>query len=75
MSLHQLDRETDGLPAGRRSVPALAGALLPVVLAFMSACGDNGNGEEDTLLTGLSGVVIFALVVWLVIRTVRQRRS
>jgi hypothetical protein len=51
-----------------------AGVWIPVVLAFMSACGDNGGGEEDTLLTGLSGVVIFVLLAWFVIRAVRKRR-
>jgi hypothetical protein len=27
----------------------------------MSACGDNGSGEEGILLTDLPGVVIFIL--------------
>jgi hypothetical protein len=29
--------------------------------------------ENDTLFTGLSGLVIFAIIVWLVVRALRQR--
>jgi hypothetical protein len=51
-----------------------AGAGILVLLAFLTACGENGNGEEDTLLTGLSGVVIVVLVAWFLVRAVKKRR-
>lgn len=54
--------------------PTLVAALMPEALALMTACGENGNGGEDTLLTGLSGLVILVLVVWLVVRAVKKRR-
>jgi hypothetical protein len=46
---------------------------IPAVLLFLSACGGDDNGEGDTLLTGLSGVVILAIVVWLIVRSMRKR--
>ena len=44
--------------------------------AMLTACGDDGNGggNEDTLLTGLSGVIIFGAVIWFVLRKVKSRR-
>ena len=44
--------------------------------AMLTACGDDGNGggNEDTLLTGLSGVIIFGAVIWFVLRKVKGRR-
>ncbi len=50
----------------RVKVPA-AGALL-----LLAACGNEENGN-DTLLTGFSGVVILALVIWIVVRMARNR--
>lgn len=48
---------------------------VPAVLLFLAACGDdNGGGNEDTLFTGFSGVVILVLVVWFVMRKARNRR-
>ena len=48
--------------------------LWVTLMAMLIACGDNGNGgNDDTLLTGLSGVVIVGLVVWLVVRSMRKR--
>lgn len=52
-------------------------AVWPVLaVAMLTACGDDGNGggNEDTLLTGLSGVVIFGAVIWFVLRKVKSRR-
>ncbi len=47
---------------------------IPTVLLFFAACGDdNDGGNEDTLFTGFSGVVILALVVWFLMRKVRNR--
>lgn len=46
---------------------------IPTLLLFLAACGDDDNGNEDTLLTGFSGVVIFALVIWFVVRTMKKR--
>lgn len=47
--------------------------LIVTVLALMTACGGDENGDEDTLFTGLSGLVIVGLIVWLVVRA-RKRR-
>lgn len=48
---------------------------VPGVLLFLAACGnDEDGGNEDTLLTGFSGVVILAIVIWLVVRMARNRR-
>lgn len=68
---------------GRRCLPMITGkrtinflaAWLVLAAAFLTACGDDGNGggNEDTLLTGLSGVVIFAALIWLVVRKLKQR--
>lgn len=30
-------------------------------------------GESDTIWTGLSGVIIFLIVLWLVLRAIRKR--
>jgi hypothetical protein len=45
---------------------------IPAVLLFLAACGDNDGGNEDTLFTGLSGVVILILIVWFVARRTRK---
>jgi hypothetical protein len=60
--------------SGGRTARPLAVTLIVGMLALMTACGDNENGQEDTLFTGLSGLVILALVVWLVLRAVKKRR-
>lgn len=65
-------RPTSGGRTARALVVLLTFGVL--VLTLMTACGDNGNGEGDTLLTGLSGLVILVLVVWLVARAVKKRR-
>lgn len=46
--------------------------MAAVVLA---ACGGNGNGGggEDTLFTGLSGLLILGALVWFVWRKVKRR--
>ena len=45
---------------------------IPAALLFMTACG-NDNGNEDTLFTGFSGVIILVLIVWFVMRKARSR--
>lgn len=45
-----------------------------VMLALMTACGDDGEGNDDTLLTGFSGVVILAIVIFIIMRSVKKRR-
>lgn len=47
--------------------------LAPGVLLLLAACGNDETGNEDTLLTGFSGVVILAVVIWLVVRMARNR--
>jgi hypothetical protein len=49
--------------------PVLAAAMLTA-----AACGDDGSGgNEDTLFTGLSGVVILGAAVWFILRKIRSR--
>jgi len=48
--------------------------LWVALMALLMACGDEGgNGGEDTLLTGMSGVVIVAIIVWLIVRSRRTQ--
>lgn len=49
--------------------------LWAAVMGWLVACGDDGNGDNDTLLTGLSGVVILVLVLWGISRAVRKHRG
>lgn len=55
------------LPATVWSVP-----LLVIVLNLFVACGEDGDGNNDTLFTGLSGVIILAVVIWILVRVVRK---
>lgn len=45
---------------------------IPAVLLFLAACGNDDEGNEDTLFTGLSGVVILVLIVWFFVRRSRK---
>lgn len=48
--------------------------LIPGLLLLLAACGNDENGgNEDTLLTGFSGVVILAIVIWIVVRMAKKR--
>lgn len=47
--------------------------VVPGVLMLLAACGNEDGGNEDTLLTGFSGLVILAVVIWLVVRMARKR--
>ena len=47
--------------------------LIPAVLLFFAACGNDDNGNQDTLFTGFSGVIILALVIWMVVRMAKKR--
>ena len=44
-----------------------------LLFMFMTACGNDDNGNEDTLFTGFSGVIILVLIVWFVMRKARNR--
>jgi hypothetical protein len=46
---------------------------IPAALLFLSACGNDDEGNEDTLFTGFSGVIILVLIVWFVMRKARNR--
>lgn len=46
---------------------------IPAALLFMTACGNDDGGNEDTLFTGFSGVIILVLIVWFVMRKARSR--
>jgi hypothetical protein len=55
-------------------IRVFTGWWLVAMVTLTTACGEDGDGNEDTLFTGLSGVVIFVLVLWLVLRAVKRRR-
>lgn len=45
-----------------------------VTLLLFTACGeDDGEGGDPDLFLGLSGFVIFLVVVWLIWRAARRR--
>ena len=46
---------------------------IPAALLLLSSCGNDDNGNEDTLFTGFSGVIILVLIVWFVMRKARNR--
>jgi hypothetical protein len=46
--------------------------LWTALFVLLAACGDDG-GNEDTLLTGFSGVVILAIAVFFVMRAMKKR--
>lgn len=53
--------------------PHLTAAAVGLAV-LLTACGDDNGGENDTLWTGLSGLVIFALIAWAAITIIRRRR-
>ena len=53
------------------SGPALG--LAAALALLFAACGDNGDGNGDTVLTGFSGVLIFGIVAWLIWRWARNK--
>lgn len=55
------------MPVTAWSVP-----LLVILLSLFTGCGDDGE-NNDTLFTGLSGVVIVVVVVALIWRWSRRR--
>lgn len=48
-------------------------ALLVAVLVVLTACAGDGPGNDDTIWTGLSGLVIAVVVLVLVSRWIRRR--
>ena len=57
----------------RGSMDARVNIAVTTILLALVACGENENGNEDTFLTGFSGVVIFGIVIWLIVRALRKR--
>lgn len=45
-----------------------------ILAAFLFA-GCGGNGGNDTVLTGFSGVLIFGIIVWVLFRYVSKKKS
>lgn len=43
------------------------------LMVLLVACGDDGNGNDDTLLTGFSGFVILVLAAFFVVRAMKKR--
>lgn len=44
-------------------------SILVALMLLLSACGDN----NDTILGGFSGVLIFGIIVWVVYRYINRR--
>ena len=42
-------------------------------MALLAACGDEGNGNEDTLFTGFSGLVIVVIAAFFIFRAMKKR--
>ena len=47
--------------------------VLGTILIVFVGCGGDDNGNDDTLLTGISGVVIAAIAIWFVVRAMKKR--
>jgi hypothetical protein len=47
-------------------------AFLVVLMVALAACGEDGS-NNDTILGGFSGVLIFGLVVWIIYRYVSRK--
>lgn len=47
--------------------------LMAMVLFSLAACGNDDNGDGDSLFTGLSSVVILGFVIWLFVHAARKR--
>lgn len=50
-------------------------ALLVALLALLSACTGDGPGNDDTLLTGFSGLVIVIVAFVLISRWIKRRED
>jgi hypothetical protein len=48
--------------------------LLVALMALFAACGEDGS-NNDTILGGFSGVLIFGLVVWIIYRYVSKKKG
>ncbi|MGZ8565648.1 MAG: hypothetical protein ACXWXS_01205 [Actinomycetota bacterium] len=44
------------------------------LFSLLTACGNEGDGNDDTLLTGFSALVILAIVIGVVVVVGRRRR-
>ena len=50
-----------------------ANILAATLLLTLGACGNDGEGNDGTLLGGFVSVVLLAFVVWLVVHAARKR--
>lgn len=48
------------------------GLLLVSLMVALAACGEDGS-NNDTVLTGFSGVLIFGIVAYIIYRVVRSK--
>lgn len=48
-------------------------AALVAMMAALAACGDGEKGNSDTIWTGLSGVLIFGVLIVIAIRFYNKR--
>lgn len=47
-------------------------SVLVVLMIVLAACGENGS-NNDTILGGFSGILIFGLIVWIVFRYISRK--
>lgn len=47
-------------------------SLLIALMLLLAACGGDG-GDNDTVLTGFSGVLIFGIIAYVIYRYIRRK--
>lgn len=61
------------------AMTALLYTVIPAILLTLAACGDdddvNGNGGNDSIWTGLSGLVIVIILGYIIYRALAKRRG
>lgn len=48
--------------------------IVVMLMGLLAACGENGE-NNDTILGGFSGVLIFGLIVWVIFRYVSKKKG
>lgn len=49
--------------------------LLSSLLLLLAACGEDGDGNNDTIWTGISGLVIVIIIGAIILRAMSKRRN
>lgn len=47
--------------------------VLPTIMLLLTACGEDSNGDNTpNILTGLSGIVILIIVIWVIVKALTK---